>query len=121
MRFVQQNAWAKNTLKSLNSEWNAFRTYCTLAGIYYLPIEDHDICFFAQWLVSSGRIKTKASLAQYVSAVRTVCGMLNVRKVPTPSQYGPLDLILKGGAQDQEVPPRFPLHPETASSNPNLR
>ena len=96
MRFVQQNAWAKNTLKSLNSEWNAFKTYCTLAGIFYLPIEDHDICFFAQWLVSSGRIKTKASLAQYVSAVRTVCGMLNVRKVPTPSQYGPLDLILKG-------------------------
>ena len=96
MRFVQQNAWAVNTLKSLGSEWKAFKEYCTLAGIFFLPVEDHDICFFAQWLVSTGRIKTKGSLAQYVSAVRTVCGMLNVRKVPTPSQYGPLDLILRG-------------------------
>ena len=96
MRFVQQNAWAKNTLKALSSEWNTFRIYCSLAGITHLPIDDHDICFFAQWCVSSGRIKTKASLAQYVSAIRTVCGMLNVKKVPTPSQYGPLDLILKG-------------------------
>ena len=113
MRFVQQNAWAPNTLKALASEWKAFKIYCSLAGITHLPIPDHEICFFAQWLLSSGRVKTKASLAQYVSAVRTVCGMLKIPKVPTPSQYGPLDLILKGSRRlaQHRVKKSLPVSP----------
>ena len=96
MRFVQQHAWAKNTLKSLGYEWRAFKLFCNLANVQTVPVENWVICFFAQWLISTGRVKTKGSLAEYVSAVRTVLGMLNVKKVPTPSQYGPLDMILKG-------------------------
>ena len=96
MKFVQQHAWASNTLKSISSEWRAFQEFCRLANIFWMPIEPWVLCFFAQWLVSSGRIKTRDSLAQYVSAVRTVHKYLEFPEIPTPSQFGPLDLILKG-------------------------
>ena len=96
MRFVQQHAWAPNTLKAISSEWKAFKEFCRLANIEFLPIEPWVLCFFAMWLVSTGRVKTRDSLAQYVSAVRTVHRFLEFPDIPTPSQYGPLDLILKG-------------------------
>ena len=96
MRYIQQHAWAPSTLKSLASQWKAFQEFCGLANITMLPIPDHIICFFAVWLISSGRVSTQGSLAQYVSCVRTVHKMLRLPQVPTPSQYGPLDMILKG-------------------------
>ena len=96
MKYVQSKAWAPNTFKAISSQWKAFKTFCNLAGITHLPIPAYVICFFAIWLLSSGRVKTKGSLAQYVSAIRTVHKMLRLEEVPTPSQYGPLDMILKG-------------------------
>lgn len=96
MRFVQSKAWAPNTYKALKSEWRTFRIYCGEAGITTLPIPECEICYFAIWLTSTGRIKTRASLAQYVSAIRTIHKMLRLKEIPTPSQYGPLDMILKG-------------------------
>ena len=96
MRFVQQHAWAPNTIKAIASEWKAFKTFCLLANVHWLPIEPWVLCYFAMWLVSSGRVKSRDSLAQYVSAVRTVHRFLEFPDIPTPSQYGPLDLILKG-------------------------
>ena len=96
MRYIQKHAWAPSTLKSIASQWKAFKEYCVLAGITTLPIDDREICFFSVWLTSSGRVTTVGSLAQYVSAVRTVHKMLKLPQVPTPSQYGPLDMILKG-------------------------
>ena len=96
MRFIQQNAWAPNTVKAISSEWKAFREFCLLASIYWLPVAPYVICFFAVWLISSGRVKTRGSLAQYISAVRTVHVAYDFPEIPTPSQYGPLDMILKG-------------------------
>ena len=87
MRYVQSKAWAPNTFKAISSQWKAFKTFATLAGITHLPIPAYVICFFAIWLLSTGRVKTKGSLAQYVSAVRTVHKMLRLEEVPTPSQY----------------------------------
>ena len=96
MRFIQQHAWAPNTVKAISSEWKAFKLFCLLANIIYLPVAPYVICFFAVWLISTGRVKTRNSLAQYVSAVRTVHVALDFPEIPTPSQYGPLDMILKG-------------------------
>ena len=96
MKYVQSKAWAPNTYKAIKSEWRTFKIYCGEAGITSLPIDHCEICYYAIWLSSTGRIKTKASMAQYVSAVRTVHKMLRLAEVPTPSQYGPLDMILKG-------------------------
>ena len=96
MKFVQQHAWAPNTFKTISSEWRTFKVYCKEAGIHTLPIPIYDICYYALWLSATGRIKTAGSLAQYVSAVRTVHKMLRLEEIPTPSQYGPLDMIMKG-------------------------
>ena len=97
MSFIQQNAWAPNTLQALSSEWKVFKIFCALASIQFMPIAPWALCFFATWLISTGRVKTRGSLAQYISAVRTVHRTLICEEcVPTPSQYGPLDLILKG-------------------------
>ena len=96
MKYVQSQAWAPNTFKAISSEWRTFKIFCKLAGITHLPIEPYVICFFAIWLLSTGRVKSRGSLAQYVSAIRTVHKMLRLKEVPTPSQYGPLDMILKG-------------------------
>ena len=96
MRFVQRHAWAPNTIKAIASEWKAFKEFCRLANIFWLPIEAWVLCYFAMWLVTSGRVKSRDSLAQYVSAVRTVHKVLEFPDIPTPSQYGPLDMILKG-------------------------
>ena len=96
MRYIQQHAWAQSTLKTITSQWKAFKEFCRLANITTLPIADYIICYFAVWLIMTGRVKTQGSLAQYVSAVRTVHKMLKLPQVPTPSQYGPLDMILKG-------------------------
>ena len=97
MSFIQQNAWAPNTIQALSSEWKVFKIFCALASIQFLPIAPWALCFFATWLISTGRVKTRGSLAQYISAVRTIHRTLLCEDcVPTPSQYGPLDLILKG-------------------------
>ena len=96
MRFVQKHAWAPSTFKAIQSEWRTFKKYCAEAGITTLPIPDYDICYYALWLGATGRINTVGSLAQYISAVRTVHKMLRLREVPTPSQFGPLDMILRG-------------------------
>ena len=96
MRFIQKHAWAPNTVKAISSEWKAFKEFCALANIIFLPVAPYVICFFAVWLIATGRVKTRGSLAQYVSAVRTVHVALDFPEIPTPSQYGPLDLILKG-------------------------
>ena len=109
MRATQRKAWAENTLKSISSEWNAFKEFARLANILYLPIENWVICFFAQWLIYTGRIKSPGSLAQYVSAVRTVHKMLNLKEIPTPSQFGPLDLILKGFRREAQHPTKKSL------------
>ena len=116
MKFVQQHAWAPNTLRSISSEWKAFVEFCMLANILFLPIEPWVLCFFAMWLVSTGRVKTRDSLAQYVSAVRTVHRRLEFPDIPTPSQYGPLDLILKGVRRlamhkTRKIPPCNPPYP----------
>ena len=96
MRFVQKHAWAPNTFKTISSEWRTFKVYCSEAGITTLPIPLYDICYYALWLTATGRINTAGSLAQYISAVRTVHKMLRLEEIPTPSQYGPLDMIVKG-------------------------
>ena len=96
MEYVQQHAWADNTLKAISSEWKTFKVFCKLANITKLPVEAYVVCFFAIWLIQTGRVKTRGSLAQYVSAVRTVHGYLQLADIPTPSQYGPLNRILQG-------------------------
>lgn len=96
MEYVQQHDWADNTLKAISSEWKTFKVFCKLANITKLPVEAYVICFFAIWLIQTGRVKTRGSLAQYVSAVRTVHGYLQLADIPTPSQYGPLNRILQG-------------------------
>ena len=96
MKYVQSKTWAPNTFKAISSQWRAFKIFSGLAGITHLPIPAYVICFFAMWLLSTGRVKSRGSLAQYVSAIWTVHKMLRLEEVPTPSQYGPLDMILKG-------------------------
>ena len=61
MSFIQQNAWAPNTLQALSSEWKVFKLFCALASIQFLPIEPWVLCFFATWLISTGRVKTRGS------------------------------------------------------------
>ena len=96
MEHVQKHAWAPSMFKTISSQWKAFKEYCREANVLTLPMDESEICFFAIWLTSTGRVHTKGSLAQYVSAVRTVHKMLRLPLVPTPSEYGPLDMILKG-------------------------
>ena len=72
MEHVQKHAWAPSTFKTISSQWKAFKEYCREANVRTLPISDSEICFFAIWLTSTGRVNSKGSLAQYVSAVRTV-------------------------------------------------
>ena len=86
MQFIQKHAWSPNTVKAICSEWKAFKQFCLLANIVYLPVAPYVICFFAVWLISTGRVKTRNSLAQYVSAVRTVHVALDFPEIPTPSQ-----------------------------------
>ena len=83
MRFIQKHAWAPNTVKAISSEWRAFKEFCALANIIFLPVAPYVICFFAVWLIATGRVKTRGSLAQYVSAVRTVHVALDFPEIPT--------------------------------------
>ena len=96
MKYVQSKTWAPNTFKAISSQWRAFKIFSGLAGITHLPIPANVIFFFAMWLLSTGRVKSRGSLAQYVSAIRTVHKILRLEEVPMPSQYGPLDMIPKG-------------------------
>ena len=86
MKYVQSKTWAPNTFKAISSQWRAFKIFSGLAGITHLPIPAYVICFLAIWLPSTGRVKSRGSPAQYVSAIRTVHKMLRLEEVPTPSQ-----------------------------------
>ena len=94
-RWLTLNAWADSTKKTLSSEYKAFKAYCRVANIWSLPVHGHDLRLYATWLVSSGRLKSASSVQQYLSAVRTIHRRVGL-DCPTPSTYGPLDMVVKG-------------------------
>lgn len=60
-----------------------------------MPVGGYQIALYATWLVYSGRLKSASSVSQYVSAVRTLHRKHGLN-CPTPSEYGPLDQVIKG-------------------------
>jgi hypothetical protein len=80
---------------SISSQWKAFKDFCREANVLTLSINESEVHFPAIWVTYTGRSLTKGSLAQYFSVVRTVHKMLRLPPVPTPSEYGSLDMIIK--------------------------
>ena len=95
MNFVRQHAWAPNTKKAQSSQIRIFLRYAELANLSTLPLSGTDLAFYAMWLIMEGRVKTAGSLAQYLSAVRQY-HLRRKSDCPTPSQFGPLQQVLKG-------------------------
>ena len=94
MRFLMSMAKAPNTKKSQNSMLKAWFRYEQFAQVK-IPVGGWHLAMFATSLVVQGRVTSAASLANYVSAVRGYHHSLGM-DCPTPSQFGPLDQIIKG-------------------------
>ena len=70
-----------------------------------MPVDGYQLALYATWLVYSGRLKSADSVAQYVSAVRTLHRKHGL-SCPTPSEYGPLDQVIKGVRRLAQRPTR---------------
>ena len=94
MKFLMSQAKAPSTKKTQSSQLKAWHRYEDFAKIT-IPVGGWHLAMFATSLVVEGRVKSGASLANYISAVRGYHHD-NGLDCPTPSQYGPLDSIMKG-------------------------
>ena len=94
MKFLMSMAKAPNTKKSQNSMLKAWFRYEQFAQVK-IPVGGWHLAMFASSLVVEGRVTSAASLANYVSAVRGYHHDLGF-DCPTPSQFGPLDRVIKG-------------------------
>ena len=94
MKFLMAQAKAPNTQKTQDSYLKAWKRYADFAKVA-MPVGGWHLAMFATSLVVEGRVKSADSLANYVSAVRKYHHDLGM-DCPTPSQFGPLDRIIKG-------------------------
>ena len=94
-RQMMSFAYAETTKRSLNSQQKSFVEFCELHSLSDWPAKPDTLVVYAAHLIQSGRIKSRSSIRQYLSAVRTLHKMFG-RECVTPSTYGPLDLIVKG-------------------------
>ena len=94
MKFLMSQAKAPATQKTQSSQLKAWKRYEEFAKIS-IPVGGWHLAMFATSLVVEGRVKSGASLANYVSAVRSYHHDHGL-DCPTPSQFGPLDRIMKG-------------------------
>ena len=94
MKFLMAQALAPNTKKTQDSYLKAWRRYADFAKVA-MPVGGWHLAMFATSLVVEGRVRSADSLSNYVSAVRKYHHDLGM-DCPTPSQFGPLDRIIKG-------------------------
>ena len=94
-RQMMSFAYADSSKRSLNSQQKSFVEFCEIHSLTDWPAKPDSLVVYAAYLIQSGRIKSRASIRQYLSAVRTLHKMYGMDCV-TPGTYGPLDLIVKG-------------------------
>ena len=94
MRFLMSMAKAPGTKKTQDSQLKSWFKYMDHAHVT-LPVGGWHLAMYATSLVIEGRVRSADSLANYVSAVRGYHRDLGM-DCPTPSQFGPLDRIIKG-------------------------
>ena len=93
---AQKHDGAPSTVKTISSQWGAFRECYREANVLTLITDESECCFLANGSTFTGRVHSKGSLAQYVGAVKTVHKMLRPSIVSTLSEYGSLGVVLKG-------------------------
>ena len=94
MKFLMSMARAPGTKKTQSSQLKAWFRYAEWANVS-LPVGGWHLAMFATSLVVDGRVRSADSLANYVSAVRGYHSDLGMT-CPTPSQFGPLNQVIKG-------------------------
>ena len=94
MKFLMSQAKAPSTKKTQSSQLKAWFRYADMANVA-LPVGGWHLAMFATSLVVEGRVKSADSLANYVSAVRGYHHDLGMN-CPSPSEFGPLDKVIKG-------------------------
>ena len=106
-------AWAKSTVKALNSRQKAFLDFCLLYDRVPIPADPNTLSLFAVWLVASERIKSANSIPQYLSSVRTLHRANNSDCV-TPKSSPELEFALAGISRHLSKPPRrmSPITPQ---------
>ena len=95
MKFLMSQAKAPGTKKTQSSQIKAWLRYCHMAQIPGCPVGGWHLSLFATQLVVEGRVTTANSLANYISAVRGYHRDFGLT-CPTPSEFGPLDQVIKG-------------------------
>ena len=95
MKFIMSFAKAPSTNKTQMSQIKAWTRYCNKAQIPCMLVGGWHLSAFATTLIMEGRVKSADSLANYISAVRTYHKEFGF-DCPTPSQFGPLDRVIKG-------------------------
>ena len=102
-RRLQASAWAVSTKKSLSSEQSCFLDFCSRFNIPDFPVDGETLVLFAAYLVSSGKLKSAASVKQYLSAVSVLHKMFGL-SCHVPSSYGPLGHIVSGIERELAAP-----------------
>ena len=94
MRFLMSKAKASSTTKSQQSMLKSWHKYA-FANQVTMPVGGWHLAMYATQLTRDGRITSADSLANYISAVSAYHKDLGM-KCPTPSEFGPLDRVIKG-------------------------
>ena len=87
-------ARAVGTTKAQQSMLKSWHRYAFVNQVS-LPVGGWHLAMYATQLTRDGRITSADSLANYISAVSAYHKELGM-KCPTPSEFGPLDRVIKG-------------------------
>ena len=94
MLFLMSKAKANNTIKTQSSQLKAWHKFMHTYNVT-MPVGGWFLPLYATQLVAAGRVKSAASLANYVSAVRVYHSDLGMKCV-APSEFGPLNRVIQG-------------------------
>ena len=94
MLFLMSKAKAPNTTKSQQSMLKSWHKYAFVNQVT-LPVGGWHLAMYVTQLARDGKVKSADSLANYVSAVRGYHKDLGLI-CPSPSEFGPLDRVIKG-------------------------
>ena len=100
----------KQTIKNKDYQWNVFTDFCSLFGEIPIPVSNDTLVRYCVYLIVQ-RNCCPGTVRNHLSNIRRYHKLYLNIDIPSPSQYPPLDAVIKGGAKylGRTVKQKFPV------------
>ena len=108
-----QDAFRASTRGNLKSQFKNWSQFCLDYSKNPVPCSGDDLVLYSMWLACSGRAHCGGTIRNNLSGVRTLHKLQGQKLPPAPSEYGPLELVVRGLSRRLDGPTRrmWPITP----------